>query len=329
MNRSHDISLAQFLAERSPETDGIANIIGGVAEVVQTIARAVRRAGLSGLLGAAGRHNIHGEAVQKLDQFSNQIFLDRLGDAGLLAGIASEEMDDFYPTHSPRAPHLLLIDPLDGSSNIDVNLGIGSIFSIHRKGDPTRDVSADDFFQSGHKQVAAGYAIYGPSTMLVYTIGHGAHGFTLDAECGTFFLSHENIQTPQVGAYYSINEGNSRHWEAATTQLVEQMKQAGRSARYVGALVADFHRNLLKGGLFLYPGDRKNPAGKLRLLYEAAPLAFVAAAAGGAASDGRQSILEIVPTALHQKTGLIIGSAADVKQADGFYPPQQTSFPRQ
>ncbi len=319
MNRPQGVSLAQFLAEPLQATGEVADIIGGVADVVQTIARAVSRAGLADLFGEQGRHNIHGESVQKLDHLSNQIFLDRLGGAGPMAGIASEEMDDFYPTPSPRAPYLLLIDPLDGSSNIDVNLSIGSIFSIHRRADPTRDVSAGDFFQPGHQQVAAGYAIYGASTMLVYTTGHGAHGFTLDAEQGAFFLSHENVKTPPVGAYYSVNEGNSRHWEAATTDLVAQMKQAGRSARYVGALVADLHRNLLKGGIFLYPADRKSPSGKLRLLYEAAPLAFVVAQAGGAASDGHQPILDIVPTALHQKTGLIIGSAADVKQAEGFY----------
>jgi len=323
MNRPQDISLAQFLAEPSRGVSGVADIIGEIAEVVQTIARASSRASLTGLLGEQGRCNVHGEAVQNLDQFANQAFLDRMGDAGLLAAIASEEMDHFYPTSSPHAPYLLSIDPLDGSSNIDVNLSIGSIFSIYRKDDPARAVAAADFFQSGHKQVAAGYAIYGTSTMLVYTAGRGSHGFTLDSEQGAFFLSHENIQTPPVGAYYSVNEGNSRHWEAATVHLVDRMKQEGRSARYVGALVADFHRNLLKGGIFLYPADRKSPAGKLRLLYEAAPLAFVVAQAGGAASDGRQPILDIIPTALHQKTGLIIGSAADVKQAEGFYPPER------
>ena len=323
MNKPQGVSLEQFLAEPSQGTGrDVASILGGVAEAVRTIARTVSRAGLAGLLGEQGRRNIHGESVQKLDQFANQAFLDRMGNAGLLAAIASEEMDDFYPTASPRAPHLLLIDPLDGSSNIDVNISIGSIFSIHRRADPTRDVAASDFLKSGHQQVAAGYAIYGPSTVLVYTVGRGAHGFTLDAERGAFFLSHENIQTPPVGMYYSANEGNRRSWEAATARFVDQMQQEGRSARYVGALVADVHRNLLKGGLFLYPADRKNRAGKLRLLYEAAPLAFVVAQAGGAASDGRQPILDIVPTALHQRTGLIIGSAADVKQAEGFYPPR-------
>ena len=319
MSRPQNISLAQFSAGPSQNAGSVADIIGGVAEVVRTIAHAVNRAGSAGLLGEEGRCNIHGESVQRLDQFANQAFLDRFGGSGLLAGIASEEMDDFYPTASPRAPYLLLIDPLDGSSNIDVNISIGSIFSIHRKDDPTHDVAASDFFKSGHKQVAAGYAIYGASTTLVYTTGRGVHGFTLDPEQGMFFLSHENIQTPSVGTYYSANEGNRRHWEIATVRFVDQMQQEGRSARYVGSLVADFHRNLLKGGIFLYPADRKNRAGKLRLLYEAAPLAFVVAQAGGAASDGQQPILDIVPTLLHQKTGLIIGSATDVKRAEGFY----------
>ncbi len=309
------ISLEKFLVDAAPSD--LAGLIGEIARIGKTIAWEVSRAGLVGLIGAEGGRNIHGETVQKLDRFSNQLFLDRLTPTGYLAGLASEEMDDFYPIPDPhpRGPFLLLIDPLDGSSNIDVNISVGSIFSIQRKREPGDPVSLSDFLQPGRHQVAAGYLIYGTGTLLILTLGNGVHGFTLDPESASFRLSHEKIRIPDRAAYYSINEGNSKHWEAGTEGFVERVKQEGRSARYVGSLVADFHRNLLKGGIFLYPADRKNRQGKLRLLYEAAPLAFIAGQAGGAATNGQQTILDMQPTALHEKTGLIIGSAADVEQA--------------
>jgi fructose-1,6-bisphosphatase I len=310
-----EISLEKFLVDAVPSD--LAGLIGEIAQIGKTIAREVSRAGLVGLLGAEGGRNIHGEAVQKLDRFSNQLFLDHLTPTGYLAGLASEEMDDFYaiPDPYPRGPYLLLIDPLDGSSNIDVNISVGSIFSIQRKREAGGAAVLSDFLQPGRDQVAAGYLIYGTGTLLILTFGDGVYGFTLDPESGIFSLSHEKIRIPDRAAYYSINEGNSKNWEEETKTFVGQMQQEGRSARYVGSFVADFHRNLLKGGVFLYPTDRKNRQGKLRLLYEASPLAFIAEQAGGAATNGQRTILDMQPTALHEKTGLIIGSAADVKQA--------------
>jgi fructose-1,6-bisphosphatase I len=309
------ISLEKFLVDGAPSD--LAGLIGEIAQIGKTIAREVSRAGLVGLLGAEGGRNIHGEAVQKLDRFAHQLFLDHLTPTGYLAGLASEEMDDFHaiPDPHPRGPFLLLIDPLDGSSNIDVNISVGSIFSIQRKKESSAAVVLSDFLQSGRHQVAAGYLIYGTGTLLILTWGDGVHGFTLDPESACFFLSHQNIRIPDRAIYYSVNEGNSKNWAEKTVGFVTQMKEEGRSARYVGSLVADFHRNLLKGGVFLYPTDLKNRQGKLRLLYEAAPLAFIAEQAGGAATNGQQTILDIQPTALHEKTGLIIGSAADVEQA--------------
>jgi fructose-1,6-bisphosphatase I len=293
-----------------------------VATAANLISHQVSRAGLAGVLGAAGGTNVQGEAVQKLDVLANETFIAALSAAlsptGVLAGIASEEMEGILQVASPDPEYVFLMDPLDGSSNIDVNISIGSIFSVHRKASAGRDATLSDFLQPGRRQVLAGYCLYGGSTMLVVTMGDGVHGFTLDPDIGEFRLSHEAIRTPKTGLYYSINEGNASGWEAPTRHYVEKVKAEGRSARYVGALVGDFHRNLLKGGIFLYPADRKNKRGKLRLLYEAAPLAFIMEQAGGTAVTGgpeSQAILDVMPESLHQRVPLIIGSTDDVARA--------------
>ncbi len=295
------------------------SILLQVATAAKMLSRQVHRASLAGIVGAEGRTNVHGEAVQKLDMLAHDLFIAALLPVGCLAGIVSEEMEGILQTPSPHPGYLFLMDPLDGSSNIDVSVGIGSIFSVHRKTDPGQEATLADFLQPGRRQILAGYCLYGSSTVLVYTTGNGTHGFTLDPDMGEFRLSHNTIQVPKTGPYYSINEGNTAGWEMATQRYVSAMKTEGRSARYIGSLVADFHRNLLKGGVFLYPSDQKNKQGKLRLLYEAAPLAFVVEQAGGMASTGRMAILDVPPESLHQRTPLIIGSADDVARAEALW----------
>jgi fructose-1,6-bisphosphatase I len=287
------------------------------------ISREVNQAGLVRILGDTGEINVHGEAVQKLDEFAQQTIYRAMGHSGHLCVMASEESEGIIPIPDggKRGRYVLMFDPLDGSSNIDVNASIGTIFSIHRKiTTKTADGSLEDCLQRGTEQLAAGYFIYGSSTMMVYTTGHGVNGFTLDPSLGEFLLSHENIRIPKRGKIYSINEGNINQWDTGTRQYIEHVKadqkSDGRpySLRYIGSLVADFHRNLLKGGIFLYPG----PKGKLRLLYEAAPLGMVVEQAGGNASTGSQRILDIVPDSLHQRVPLIIGSTEDVRLYEKF-----------
>ena len=292
---------------------------------LKVIAYEVNKAGLMGILGKAGSSNIQGEEQQKLDVFANTTLIHKMDHTGYLAGMASEENDDIFPIpdrHPQGGKYILLFDPLDGSSNIDVNISIGTIFAIYRKISNHPKCELKDFLQPGTQLLAAGYAVYGSSTMFVYTTGHGVQGFTLDPGVGEFILSHPDIQTPAKAAYYSINEGNSVNWDAKITKLVNYFKMddktSGRplSGRYIGSLVADFHRNLLKGGIFMYPPDKKSPKGKLRLMYEAIPLAYLAEQAGGAAIDcfGNR-ILDIEPTELHQRTSLIIGCKEAVEQA--------------
>lgn len=287
------------------------------------ISREVNQAGLVRILGETGEINVHGEAVQKLDEFAQQTIYRAMGHSGHLCVMASEESEGIIPIPDggKRGRYVLMFDPLDGSSNIDVNASIGTIFSIHRKITIGQaDGSLEDCLQRGTEQLAAGYFIYGSSTMMVYTTGHGVNGFTLDPSLGEFLLSHPNIKIPRRGKIYSINEGNINQWDTGTRRYVEYVKQdqksEGRpySLRYIGSLVADFHRNLLKGGIFLYPG----PKGKLRLLYEAAPLGMVVEQAGGTASTGTQRILDIMPDSLHQRVPLIIGSTDDVKLYEKF-----------
>ena len=288
------------------------------------ISREVNKAGLVKILGETGEVNVHGEAVQKLDEFAQQTIVRAMGHNGHLCVMASEESENIIPipSSSKKGKYVLMFDPLDGSSNIDVNASIGTIFSIHRRvTNHSPDGRLEDCLQKGIDQIAAGYFIYGSSTMMVYTTGHGVFGFTLDPTLGEFLLSHESIRTPARGRIYSINEGHMQDWDEGTRRYVayvkDEQKELGHpySLRYIGSLVADFHRNLLKGGIFLYPG----PKGKLRLLYEAAPLAMVVEQAGGAASTGEQRILDIQPTSLHQKVPLIIGSRDDVREYNRFY----------
>jgi len=287
------------------------------------ISREVNQAGLVRIIGETGDINVHGEAVQKLDEFAQNTIYRAMGHSGHLCVMASEEAEDIIPIpdDGKRGRYVLMFDPLDGSSNIDVNASIGTIFSIHRKiSTRTLDGVLEDCLQKGTQQIAAGYFIYGSSTMMVYTTGHGVNGFTLDPSLGEFLLSHENIRTPKRGKIYSINEGNVNQWDTGTRRYIDHVKQDAKAdgrpytLRYIGSLVADFHRNLLKGGIFLYPG----PKGKLRLLYEASPLAMIVEQAGGSASTGTERILDIQPHDLHQRVPLIIGSTWDVELYEKF-----------
>jgi Fructose-1,6-bisphosphatase len=294
------------------------------------IARNVNKAGLLDVLGRTGEVNIQGEHVQRLDDFANRVLIHRMERSGALCAMASEENADIIPVPNAltRGDYILIFDPLDGSSNIDVNINVGTIFSIHRRLSPAgADVSIDDVLQKGTEQVAAGYFLYGPSTMMVYTTGQGVHGFTLDPSVGEFLLSHPDLRIPESNNIYSVNEGNYNFWDENTKACIDSFKTKDNpkgkpySMRYVGSLVADFHRTLLYGGLYLYPSDSKSakqPHGKLRLLCECSPLAFVVEQAGGSASDGKQRVLEIAPTKLHQRIPLIIGSKADVEHAIAF-----------
>lgn len=316
------MTLTKFLLEeqrRYPDSSGnFTALFSDLVTAAKIISSQVRRAGLAGIIGATGSRNVQGEEVQKLDELANDTFIQTMECGGHLAAMASEEMDDIVLVDGryPKGNYVILFDPLDGSSNIDVNISVGTIFSILKVRNG-RKVETRDFLRPGVEQVCAGYILYGSSTMLVYTTGHGVHGFTLDPSVGEFFLSHENIRIPEKGKIFSINEGNSRHWLPGTVQYIEKLKADGKdmTARYVGSLVADFHRNLLKGGIFLYPADRKSARGKLRLLYEANPLSFIAEQAGGASSNGSARTMEAVPSELHQRTPLIIGSKADVEEA--------------
>lgn len=302
-------------------------LLSQIALAAKRISRRLRVAGLTDALGAKDEINVQGEIVQKLDEISNDAFLESFAYGELVSDMVSEEMDQPAQIlgNADKGKYVVFVDPLDGSSNIDVDVTIGSIFSIHRRPAGSGESLKKALHLKGRGQVAAGYALYGPNTMLVYTAGAGVHGFTLDPGIGDFFLSHENIRIPRRGSTYSINEGRRNAWFPATRRYVEYLqekdKESGRpySGRYVGSFVADFHRTLLKGGIFLYPADPKNTNGKLRLMYEAAPMALVIEQAGGRASNGRQPILDLVPETLHQRTPLLIGSAEDVETAESFY----------
>jgi fructose-1,6-bisphosphatase I len=327
---SRAITLAQFLLEderRYPEATGeFTSVLMDIALASKMINREVIRAGLVDVLGYTGAENVHGEKVQKLDQFAHRTITRVLGATGQLAVLASEEDENIIPVPDgqPVGKYVVNFDPLDGSSNINANVNIGTIFSvlprITRRGGGT----LEDCLQPGVRQMCAGYVMYGSSTMLVFTTGHGVHGFTYEPSVGEYLLSHANIQIPERGRIYSVNEGNYTQWSDGVKRYVDYLKMDDRpsgrpySSRYVGSLVADFHRNLLYGGIFLYPGDRKNPRGKLRVLYECAPLAFIAEEAGGMASDGARRILEIVPTTLHERTPFFLGSPQDVRECETF-----------
>lgn len=316
-------------AERQfPEATGaFSNIMYDIAFAAKMIAREVRRAGLADVLGYTGEVNVQGEDVKKLDEYAHEVIFKALDHTGHLCGMASEEEADFIPIPErfPTGRYCVLFDPLDGSSNIEANVSVGTIFSVHRKISDHPRGCVEDCLQAGYKQVAAGYVVYGSSTMLVYTTGNGVHGFTLEPSIGEFLLSHPNIRIPEKGQrIYSVNEGNYGKWAPEQQALVDYLKgmdgQNPRpfSARYIGSLVADFHRNLLYGGFFMYPADAKNRNGKLRLLYEAAPLAMIAEQAGGCASDGTRRINDIEPESLHQRTPLYIGTTEYVELAERF-----------
>jgi len=308
----------------SGATGDFTGLFQSIALACRVIASKVQKAGLSDVLGATGVTNVQGETVQKLDDLANKVLVRCVEAGGHVCVMASEENEDVIPIppQYPYGKYVLMFDPLDGSSNIDVNISIGTIFSIHRRITANGPGTAADCMQPGYKQVAAGYVIYGSSTMLVYTTGDGVHGFTLDPLIGEFFLSHENIRIPKQASTYSINEGNTSKWTPGTKAWIERLKTKDAPGgkpyglRYVGTLVADFHRTLLRGGVFAYPGDKSAPEGKLRLLYEASPMAFIAEAAGGAASTGAKRILDVEPTSLHQRVPLFIGSRDDVKLAE-------------
>jgi len=313
---------------RYPQATGeFSALLNDIAFAAKIIAREVRKAGLVDILGLTGERNIHGEEVQKLDHYAHEVIYRALDHTGRLCVMASEEEEGLLqiPDRYPCGKYVLLYDPLDGSSNIDANVSIGTIFSIYRKVSTGDRGTLEDCLQKGSEQVGAGYVIYGSSTVLVFTTGNGVHGFTLDPSVGEFLLSHENIVTPRRGKIYSVNEGYFSRWDGAMQNYIHYLKEEDRetgrpySARYIGSLVADFHRNLLYGGIFMYPGDKKNPKGKLRLMYEANPLAFIVKQAGGYASNGRQDILTVQPRELHERTPLFIGSYDDVRRVEEFF----------
>lgn len=315
--------------EKPEATGAFTQIINELTIAAKVISREVNQAGLVDVLGATGDVNVQGEQVQKLDVFSNQVVIDRMQHIGQLCCMGSEEVADLIdiPDKYPKGNYILVFDPLDGSSNIDVNVSIGTIFGIYKKVSNETDINflLGDVLQPGIKQVAAGYIVYGSSTIMVYTTGNGVHGFTLIPSIGEFLLSHENIRIPEKGKTYSVNESNYAYWDEKTRTLIDYFKTKDRdtkrpyTSRYVGSLVADFHRNLLKGGIFMYPADLKDPKkpnGKLRLMVEANPLAMIVKHAGGYASNGYGPILEIKPDELHQRVPLYIGSKQDVLLAE-------------
>ncbi len=311
-------TLAEFIVERQHEftyaTGELTQLLTSFRLAAKMVNREVNKAGLAeDILGAQGTDNVQGEAQQKLDVYANDLFMRLLRSQGQVCAVASEENDDIVHFDN-GGKYVATMDPLDGSSNIDVNVSIGTIFSIYRRISSGQKATMEDFMQPGSAQAAAGYIIYGSSTMLVYTTGHGVNGFTLDPSIGTFCLSHPNMQTPEEGTIYSVNEGNYFDFSEGTRKYIDDCKKQKMSARYIGSLVADFHRNLLKGGIYMYPATQKAPKGKLRLLYEANTLAMIVEQAGGMATDGTTRILDLKPTELHQRTPLYIGSKGMVEK---------------
>ncbi|MBS0444333.1 MAG: class 1 fructose-bisphosphatase [Proteobacteria bacterium] len=342
MPTSGKANLTQFLIEerrRAPGATGELNaLITDVSLACKAISRKVAFGALAaGVLGSAGSANVQGEEQKQLDVLSNDIFIAANEWGGHVAGMASEEMDEVYtlPPQYPRGKYLLLFDPLDGSSNIDVNVSVGSIFSILRAPNAGEDASAEDFLQPGTEQVCAGYAIYGPSTMFVLTLGSGTHAFTLEPLLGEWILSHPNLQIPKRTREFAINASNSRFWEPAVRRYVEEClagqtgpRESDFNMRWIASLVAETHRILMRGGVFLYPRDTKDPArpGRLRLLYEANPIAFLVEQAGGGASTGRQRLMAVQPAEIHQRIGFVFGSSEEVERIERYHhdEPQDT-----
>ena len=326
------VTLSEFVMERQadfPYASGdLTRLLSDIGIAGKIINHKVNKAGLQDILGAAANINVQGETQMKMDVFSDETLLNAMRWGGQVAGAGSEENEKYFAfdqEHCKKAKYVILFDPLDGSSNIDVNVSIGTIFSIFRRKSSIGDLAnVNDFLQKGDEQVAAGYIIYGSSTMLVYTTGHGVNGFTLQPSIGEFFLSHPNMKIPEDGAIYSMNEGNLNSCEKGVQEYIAWCKESDKktnrpySARYIGSLVADFHRNLIKGGIYMYPGTTKNKSGKLRMQYECNPLAFIVEQAGGRATDGHRRIMEIVPTDLHQRSPLFIGSKNMVEKVEAF-----------
>jgi fructose-1,6-bisphosphatase I len=324
LDRTIVTTLERFILEQqelhSEATGELTNLLYDIALGAKVVAAQIRRAGLTSILGSASAINVQGEEQQKLDVFANETLKNALNHTGRVCTMASEEDESLIPIPDgyPAGHYAVLFDPLDGSSNIDVNGPVGTIFGIMSRVSTKGQGTMQDVLQPGTKLVGAGYILYGSSVMMVYSIGHGVHGFTLDPTIGEFLLSHESITMPKHGKYYSANESNFGRWSKGMQRAVrgfhgdDPERIEGKSSRYIGSLVADFHRNLIAGGIYLYPADSRNPHGKLRLLYECMPMAFLAEAAGGKATDGRTRIVEIVPTSLHQRTPFVAGNAADV-----------------
>lgn len=324
-------TLGEFIIENQASfkyTSGeLSRLINSIRLAAKVVNHEVNKAGLVDIIGAAGDTNIQGEDQQKLDVYANEKFIQTLKNRNIVCGIASEEEDDFITINSQdennQNKYIVLIDPLDGSSNIDVNVSVGTIFSVYRRVTPVgTPVTIEDFLQEGNKQVAAGYVVYGTSTMLVYTTGDGVNGFTLNPAIGTFYLSHPKMTFPENGRIYSVNEGNYIHFPQGVKDYIKycQMEEGDRpyTSRYIGSLVSDFHRNMIKGGIYLYPKNSKNSNGKLRLLYECNPMAFLAEQAKGKASDGFNRIMDIKPTELHQRVPFFCGSKNMVEKAEEF-----------
>ncbi len=330
MTQPHQ-TLGEFIIEHQKSfkysSGELSRLINSIRLAAKVVNHEVNKAGLVDILGQHGETNIQGEDQQKLDVYANKLFIETLINREIVCGIASEEEDSFITVQGHNKAHdnkyVVLMDPLDGSSNIDVNVSVGTIFSIYRRITPIgQPVEMRDFLQPGHQQVAAGYIIYGTSTMLVYTTGHGVNGFTLNPAIGTYYLSHPNMQFPETGQIYSINEGNYVHFPQGVKDYIkycqEEKDNRPYTSRYIGSLVSDIHRNMIKGGIYIYPKSSKVTNGKLRLLYECNPMAFIVEQAGGKASDGYQRIMDIEPTELHQRVPFFCGSKKMVEKAETF-----------
>lgn len=324
-------TLGEFIIENQKDfkysSGELTRLLSSIKLASKIVNQKVNQAGLTDILGSLGKENIQGETQQKLDVFANEVFIRTLSQREVVCGIASEENDDFIEIqsciNSEMSKYVVLIDPLDGSSNIDVNVSVGTIFSIYRRITPAgTPVQLEDFLQPGNAQVAAGYVVYGSSTMLIFTTGNGVNGFTLNPSIGTYYLSHPNLKIPEEGNIYSINEGNYTHFPQGVKDYLKycQAEEDERpyTSRYIGSLCADFHRNMIKGGIYIYPSGTTSPNGKLRLLYECNPIAFLAEQAGGKASDGFNRILDMQPKELHQRVPFFCGSKKMVEKAEEF-----------
>ncbi len=330
LGKQHLMTLGRHIDEGErthPEATGdFSGLLSDLAIAVKLIWREVSKAGLIDIIGTTDRQNECGDEIKKLDEFANETIYKAMDHGGHLCAMVSEESQGLMtiPDKYPKGKYVLVFDPIDGSSNIDANVSIGSIFGIYKRVTESGPGTEADCLQPGNRLAAAAYVIYGSSTIFVYCTGDGVHGFTLDPSVGEFLLSHENMTIPKRGKTYSVNEGNYGKWNQNVRRYIDSLKSedSGRgtpyTSRYIGSLVADLHRNMLHGGIFLYPGDSSYPDGKLRLVYECAPLSYIVEHAGGRASDGRRRILDIVPTALHQRIPLVIGSEEDVREAEEF-----------